>query len=143
MPRIPSIKKFSGDDKVSFSQWLLQFEAQLGALDISLDQNRQMLLFCIEGSAFSCAAQQIGTNNLVYDALKNVLVGRYTGEDYKRKLETKLRNIGFTKGTNINLFAHTLRNAIKELYGLQGNANDAIDAIAINHVVSGLSEEIR
>ena len=29
------------------------------------------------------------------------------------------------------------------MYGLQGNANDAIDAIAINHVVSGLSEEIR
>ena len=41
------------------------------------------------------------------------------------------------------MLAHTLRNAIKELYGLQGNANDAIDAIAINHVVSGLSEEIR
>ena len=41
------------------------------------------------------------------------------------------------------MFAHTLRNAIKELYGLQGNANDATDAIAINHVVSGLSEEIR
>ena len=36
-----------------------------------------------------------------------------------------------------------LRNTIKELYGLQGNANDAIDAIAINHEVSGLSEEIR
>ena len=28
------------------------------------------------------------------------------------------------------------------MYGLQGNANDAIDAIAINHVVIGLSEEI-
>ena len=41
------------------------------------------------------------------------------------------------------MLAHTLTNTIKELYGLQGNANDAIDAIAINHVVSGLSEEIR
>ena len=29
------------------------------------------------------------------------------------------------------------------MHVLQGNANDAIDAIAINHVVSGLSEEIR
>ena len=67
----------------------------------------------------------------------------FTGEDFKRKLETKLRNLKFTKGTNINLFAHTLRNTIKELHGLQGNANDAIDAIAINHVVNGLSEEIR
>ena len=44
------------------------------------------------------------------------------------------------RGTNINFFAHTLRNTIKEFYGLQGNANDAI---AINHVVGGLSEEIR
>ena len=47
------------------------------------------------------------------------------------------------RGTNINLFAHTLRNTIKEFYGLQGNANDAIDASGINHVVNGLSEEIR
>ena len=143
MLRIPPIKKFSGDDEVSFSQWLLQFEAQLGALGINADQNRQMLLCCLEGSAFSYAAQQIGTNNLAYNDLKNVLVERFTGEDYKRKLETKLRNLKFMKGTNINLFAHTLRNTIKELYDLQGNANDAIDAIAINNVVSGLSEEIR
>ena len=42
------------------------------------------------------------------------------------------------KGTNINLFAHTLRNTIKELYAI-----DTIDAFAINHVVSGLSEGIR
>ena len=47
------------------------------------------------------------------------------------------------KRTNINLFAHTLRNTVKELYGFQGNANDTVGAIAINHVVSGLSEEIR
>ena len=107
MPRIPSIKKFSGDDEVSFSQWLLQFEAQLGALGINADQNRQMLLCCLEGRAFSYTAQQIGTNNLAYNDLKNVLVERSTGEDYKRNLETKLRNLKFMKGTNINLFAHT------------------------------------
>ena len=121
MPRIPSLRKFSGDDEVSFSQWLLQFQVQLEALGINPDQNRQMLLCCLEGSTFSCSAQQIGTNNLSYDALKNVLVERFTGEDYKRKLKTKLRNLRFTKGTNINLFAHTLRNTIKELYCLQGN----------------------
>ena len=142
MPRIPSIEKFSGDDKVSFRQRLLQFEAQLGALGINPDQNK-MLLCCLEGSAFSYAAQQIRTNDLAYNDLKNIIVERFTGEDYKRKLEKKLRNLRFMKGPNINLFAHALKNTIKELYGLQGNANDAIDAIAINHVVSGLSEEIR
>ena len=41
------------------------------------------------------------------------------------------------------MLAHTLRNTIKELYGLQGNANDAIDAIAIYQIVNGFSEEIR
>ena len=35
-----------------------------------------------------------------------------------------------------------LRNTVKDLNGLQGNANDAIDAIAINYVVIGLNEEI-
>ena len=29
----------------------------------------------------------IGTNDLVYNDLKNALVERFTGEDYKRKLE--------------------------------------------------------
>ena len=51
--RIPSTKNFGSDDEVSFSQLLLQFEAQLGALGISPDQNRQMLLCCLGGSAFS------------------------------------------------------------------------------------------
>ena len=143
MPRIPSIKTFSRNDEVSFSQWLLQLEAQLGALGINLDQNRQMLLCCLEGSAFRYAATQICTNDLAYDTLKIVLVERLRGEDYKGKLEAKLQNLRFTKGTNINLFAHMLRNTIKEFYGLQGNANDKINAIALNHVVSGLSEEIR
>ena len=64
MPRIPSIKEFSGDDEVSFIQWLLQLEAQLGVLGINPAQNRQMLLCCLEGSIFSYAAQQIGTNDL-------------------------------------------------------------------------------
>ena len=72
MLRIPPIKKFSGDDEVSFCQWLLQFEAQLGVLGINLVQNRQMLLCCSEGRAFSYAAQQIGTNELAYNDLKNV-----------------------------------------------------------------------
>ena len=55
-----------------------------------------MLLCCLEGSAFSYVAQQIGTNDLAYNDLKNVLVERFIGEDYKRKLETKLRNLKFT-----------------------------------------------
>ena len=47
-----------------------------------------MLLCCLEGTGFSYAAQQIGTNDLSYDDLKNVLLKRFTVEVYKRKLET-------------------------------------------------------
>ena len=143
MPRIPPIKKFTGDDEVSFSQWLLQFEAQLGALNVNPNQNRQMLLCCLEGSAFSFAAQRIGADDLPYDELKDDLIERFTGEDYKRKLETKLRNLKFTKGMNINSFSNNLRTTVKELYGLQGDVNNAVDSIAINHIISTLSDDMR
>ena len=34
MPKIPSIKKFNGDNEVSFNKWILQFEAQSDALGV-------------------------------------------------------------------------------------------------------------
>ena len=34
MLKIPSIKKFKGDDGVSFNKWILQFEAQSDALGV-------------------------------------------------------------------------------------------------------------
>ena len=34
MPKIPSIKKFKGDNEVSFNKWILQFEAQSDALGV-------------------------------------------------------------------------------------------------------------
>ena len=48
MPRIPSIQKFKGDNEVNFQQWILQFEAQRGALEIPAGQNRRMLLYCLD-----------------------------------------------------------------------------------------------
>ena len=88
MLRIPSIKKFSGDNEVSLIQWLLQFEAQLGALGINPEQNRQMLSCCLEGIAFSYAAQQIGTNNLALRCFKE----RISRTIYWGRLQKEVRN---------------------------------------------------
>lgn len=78
MPRQPPMKKYTGDDEVSFSQWLLQFEASWEHL----------------------VSQTISAENVQYEDLNNDLIERFTVEDYKRKLETKLRNSKYAKGMN-------------------------------------------
>ena len=75
--------------------------------------------------------------------MKAALVEAFSGEDYKRTLETKLRNLKFTKGTNINLFCNSLRTLIRELYNLTDLDETSIDAIAINHVILQLDEQVR
>ena len=142
MPKIPSIKKFKGDNEISFQKWILQFNAQIAALGVGNDKRRQVLLCCLDDSAFSAASEAIGADaNVTYDNLVDVLKTAFSGEDYKRNVESKLRNLKFSKGTNINIFCNTLRTLIKELYGLD-NVN-AVDAIAINHVISQLDDETR
>ena len=58
MPKISSIKKFKGDNEVSFNKWILLFEAQCRR-----QQKRQVLLWCLEGSAFTLASQGINAEN--------------------------------------------------------------------------------
>lgn len=87
--------------------------------------------------------QETGTNDPVSNGLKDAILGRFTGQDYKRKLETKLRGLKITKDTNINLFVNTLRNTVKELYGLQEDNKNAVDCIAIHHVVMSFSNELK
>ena len=98
MPKIPSIKKFKGDNEVSFNKWILQFEAQGDALGVEHNIKRQALLCCLEDSAFILASQRINAaNDITYDNLKAALAEAFAGENYKRTLETKLRNLKFTK----------------------------------------------
>ena len=105
VPKTPSIKKFKGDNEVSFNKWILQFKAQSETLGVENNRKRQVLLCCLEDSAFTLASQRINVaNNITYDNLKAALAEAFCGEDYKRTLETKLRNLKFTKCTNINLF---------------------------------------
>ena len=142
MPKIPSVRKFKGDNEISFQKWILQFNAQIAALGVAADKKNEVLLCCLDDCAFTAASAEIAADaNITFDNLVNALKTTFSGEDYKRNVESKLRNLKFSKGTNINNFCNTLRTFVKELYGLD-NAN-AVDAIAINHVMPQLDEEIR
>ena len=72
-----------------------------------------------------------------------MLAEAFSGEDYKRTLETKSRNLKFAEGTNINLFCNSLRSMIRKLYNLTDLDELSIDAIAINHVIAQLDEPVR
>ena len=107
-------------------------------------QKSQVLPCCLEDSAFTLASQQINVeNNITCDNLKAALAEAFSGKDYKRTLEIKLRNLKFTKGTNINLFCNSLCAVIRELYNLTNLDETSIDAIAINYVIAQLDEQVR
>ena len=103
MLRILSIKKYTEDDEISFSQQLLQFETQLVALAVKSNKKKANAVMLLEGSYF--ATQRIGAENMQYEHLKNNLIEHFTGEDYKRKFETKPRDIKSDKGMNIGVFS--------------------------------------
>ena len=144
MLKIPSIKKFKGDNEVSFTKWILHFEAQSDALGVENNKKRQVLLRCLEDSAFTLASQRINTeNDITYDNLKAALVEAFSDEGYKRTLETKLRNLKFTKGTNINLFCNSLRTLIREFYNLTDLDETSINAIAISNSMNRLDKMLK
>ena len=58
-------------------------------------------------------------------------------------MKTKLRNLKFAKGMNNGLFANMLKSTVKELYNLQGDTSNAVDAISINHGINTFCEETR
>ena len=61
IPKIPSIKKFKGDNEVSFNKWILQFKARCSRC--RGQQKRQVMLRCLEDSAFTLASQGINAEN--------------------------------------------------------------------------------
>ena len=146
MPKIPNIEKFKGENKQSFAQWIAKFEAQCSALDISSADDkkkwRDMLMVTTDGDAFSTIITEISRlNTITYVALKDIMQTKYTGDNYKRYLETKLHALKFQKGTNITEFLHELRNTIREFYELT-DAN-AVDKIGMNHVVSQVDDSFK
>ena len=98
----------------------------------------------MEDSAFTLTSQRINAeNHITYNNLKAALAEAFSGEDYKRTLETKSRNLKFTKGTNKNLFCNSLRALIRKLYNLTDLDETSIDTIALNHVIAQLDERVR
>ena len=98
------------DSSIWSTKWRSRFRKQ---------QNKASTLCCLEDSAFTLTSQRINAeNDITYNNLKAALAEAFSGEDYKRTLETMLRNLRFTKGTNINLFCNSLRTLIRELYNL-------------------------
>ena len=142
--KLPNIKKFKGDNEISFSLWIMQFEAQIRALNITDDNGkwRNVLLCCTESLAFTAISELIlADHTITYADLKTALTGTFCGAEYKRNLETKLRSLSWKKGVNKNIFIHELKTCIKDLYGI--NDQNTINALAMNQVVNNLEESMR
>ena len=123
MPTFPKVEKFRGDNQQSFAQWILMFEAQLSVLGFEDDKKRETLLCLLDANAFTKATQYIAiTNTTTYAQLKAELTRLFSGDDYKRSLETKLRTMVFTRETIIPVFCNTLRVVITELFGVNDEA---------------------
>ena len=87
-----------------------------------------------DGNAFTILQEMIKVKaKASYKDLKGALEKRLCGDEYKRTLETKLRDLQHHKNVSINNFIHKLRNAIKELYGIKDKS--AVESLAVNHVI--------
>ena len=90
MPKIPSIKKLKGDNEISFQKWILQFNAQIAALGVGNDKRRQVLLCCLDDSAFSAASEAIGADaNVTYGSLVD-MISKYQMEINKCEDQPKV-----------------------------------------------------
>ena len=65
----------------------------------------------------------------------------YSGDDYKRALEAKMRGMRFTTDSSIQMFCNELRVVITELFGLKDAA--VVKKLAINDVLSLLDPSAR
>ena len=123
IPKIPSIEKFRGANDKSITQWLSIFEAHCRPLEISEEHNKRKwqdtLLVTTSEDAFATVLAALNENNTIsYEAVKRMLTEKYSGEEYKCHLESKLRNLKFRAGTKMPEFLHELRSTIRDYYGL-------------------------
>eukprot|EP00794_Sanderia_malayensis_P001296 gene1296-1431_t len=142
--KITAIQNFKGDNFVSFNTWVLQFEAQLNALEVKNEGKkwRDILLCCAESSAFATVSNAtIENGNIKYEDLKKELTEMYWRPEYKRTLEAKLRTLKFVPGHNIAAYCHEIKSVIKELYGITDNG--VIESIAQNHTLPKLVPEVQ
>ena len=142
MPPIPNIQKFRGDNSQSFLNWIRQFEAQLVANGIEDDRKRDVLLCCCDEAASMILSSEIANDDeFTYQDAKDLLERTYTGPNYKKTLESKFRSLRFRRGMEINQFCSELYTVIRELYDI--HYENAIQSIAISHVVSNLDDAVK
>ena len=143
MPGLPKIVKFRGDNDQSFRTWILELEAQLTALGHEKSKWRDLILCACEGKAFQEITAQVAKSDgkITYDELKKSLITTFSGPDYSRTLQAKLRGLVFTKGMKINAYATEPKTVISELYEV--SEEKAINHLAINHIISTLDSEMR
>ena len=70
--QVEKVKKFTVDDSsVNFKNWIAQYEAQSTALEIPDANKRNVLLCCLDSTAFSLASELIAaTATTTYAQLK-------------------------------------------------------------------------
>ena len=142
MSRIPNIQKFRGDNSQSYLNRIRQFEAQLAANGIEDNRKRDVLLCCCDEAAFTILSSEIANDNeFTYQDAKDLLERTYTGATHKRALELKFRSLRFRKGMKINQFCSELFTVIRELYDIHDE--NAIQSIAISHIVSNLDDAVK
>ena len=74
-----------------------------------------MLLYCNKLSAFPFISQMLANQmDIAYKDLAELINERFSGADYRTKLETKLRGMMFKEGVNINEFSNELRLTVKD-----------------------------
>ena len=83
MSRIPKIEQLKrGAD---FKMWITQFEGHLRALETENDKRLDILLSCLEGTAFSYLNNlRIANANITYAQVKEEFEQRFCGDDCKQ-----------------------------------------------------------
>ena len=80
-------------------------------------------------------------DEFTYQDAKDLSERTYTGTNYKRTLASKFRSLRFRKGMKINQFCSELYTVIREIYYIHDE--NAIQSIAISHVVSNLDDALK
>ena len=80
-------------------------------------------------------------NEFTYQDAKDLLETTYTGTNYKIARESKFRSLHLRSGMKIKQFCSELYAVIRELYDI--NDENAIQSIAISHVVSNLDDAVK
>ena len=86
-----------------------EFEAHARALDINQNKWKDILLCFTESTAFTFTDTKIAEDKTItYNILKIEMKRRFFGDDYRRTLQHKFRELTLRKGSNVNTFIDEL-----------------------------------